>query len=45
MFLQGALPREGWIYDDQLANTIFDTFFTNPSAKAINRFSNISNKK
>ena len=35
MFVQGALPMEGWIYDDQLASSIFDTFFANPSAKAL----------
>ena len=41
MFLQGALPREGYIYPDQLANTIFDNFFRNPSAMAINDLSAI----
>ena len=41
MFLQGALPREGYIYPDQLANTIFDAFFRNPSAMAIRDLSDI----
>ena len=35
MFIQGALPREGWIYDDQLAKYAFDSFYTNPSAEAL----------
>ena len=35
MFIQGALPREGWIYDDQLAKYAFDSFYSNPSAMAL----------
>ena len=41
MFVQGGLPMEGWIYDDQLARSIFDTFYSNPSAKALNDLSAI----
>ena len=41
MFLQGSLPMEGYIYPDQLANTVFDAFFRNPSAMALKDLSDI----
>ena len=41
MFLQGSLPMEGYIYPDQLANTVFDAFFRNPSAMALKDLSEI----
>ena len=33
--------EQGWIYDDQLAQQLFDTFFTRPSAKALEDLSKI----
>ena len=44
MFLQGSLPMEGYIYPDQLANTVFDAFFRNPSAMAINDLAAITTR-
>jgi len=41
MFVQGAVENQGWIYDDQLAQQLFDTFFTRPSARALEDLSKI----
>jgi len=41
MFVQGGLPMEGWIYDDQLARSIFDTFYNNPSRTALEDLSKL----
>ena len=41
MFIQGAVENQGWIYDDQLAQQLFDTFFTRPSARALEDLSKI----
>ncbi len=41
MFTAGSVPKPGMIYKDQLANQIFDTFFTRPSADAMTDLSEI----
>jgi len=41
MFTAGSVPKAGVIYADQLANQVFDTFFTRPSALAMKDLSKI----
>jgi hypothetical protein len=41
MFVPGALEKQGWMYDDQLAKELFDSFKASPSKKALNDLSKI----
>ena len=41
MFAAGSVKKPGMIYADQLANQIFDTFYTRPSAMAMKDLSEI----
>ena len=42
MFIAGALPKEGWMYSDQLSKYLFDTFYSsNPSKEALEDLSKI----
>ena len=41
MFAAGAVAKPGMLYADQLANQVFDTFYTRPSAMAMKDLSSI----
>ena len=41
MFIPGALEKQGWLYDDQLAKELFESFKSSPSRQALNDLSKI----